>query len=83
MGANQSVTIKGRKLRIIKQLAEGGFGFVFVAKDLQTKQLFALKQIRCSIQEQIRDAEWEIQVLDQYMNDITDIKHVVTGSSEG
>ena len=62
MGAHQSVTINGRKLRITKQLAEGGFGFVYVAKDAQTKELFALKQIRCSIDEQIRNAEWEIQV---------------------
>ncbi|TFJ81000.1 hypothetical protein NSK_007643 [Nannochloropsis salina CCMP1776] len=43
----------GRKVRIVKQLAEGGFGYVFLAQDRRTGEAFALKRMLCQTQEQL------------------------------
>ena len=57
MGNHHSVSVNGRKLRVVKQLAEGGFAFVYVVRDAHAKETFALKRIHCSVEEQIRNAE--------------------------
>ncbi|XP_070000892.1 cyclin-G-associated kinase isoform X1 [Penaeus vannamei] len=41
----QEVEINGIKLRIKKQIAEGGFAFVYVAQDLSNGKTYALKRL--------------------------------------
>ena len=44
-GKLKSVTINGKTLEVVSKVAEGGFGFVYLAKDVNTNQQFALKQL--------------------------------------
>ncbi|CAN0049763.1 unnamed protein product, partial [Phaeothamnion confervicola] len=47
MGNSQSaVTIGSRRIRVKRQLAEGGYGFVYKAEDERTRQEYALKMMR-------------------------------------
>uniref|UniRef100_A0A1I8MMF9 non-specific serine/threonine protein kinase n=1 Tax=Musca domestica TaxID=7370 RepID=A0A1I8MMF9_MUSDO len=41
----QIVEINGRKLRVKRVIAEGGFAFVYVAQDIQTDKEYALKRL--------------------------------------
>ncbi|KDE05248.1 NAK protein kinase [Microbotryum lychnidis-dioicae p1A1 Lamole] len=60
----QDATLKlnGRSFKIIKVLGEGGFSYVYLAQDLTSSRLFALKKIRCplgsdSVQQALKEVE--------------------------
>ncbi|GAB5033384.1 nak mpsk protein kinase [Nannochloropsis oceanica] len=50
----------GRRVRIKKQLAEGGFGYVYLAQDAHTGEVYALKKMLCQVREQLEAAKREI-----------------------
>ena len=52
-------TDTGRSIRVGRQIAEGGFSFVYEAFDVQTKQKYALKRIRCVDSEILRSCRTE------------------------
>ena len=58
--STSSVTINGRTFRVIRQLAEGGFSFVYLVESGGEK--YALKKVLCQLPEQAEQARWEIKV---------------------
>lgn len=61
------LTIGSTKVRIVRELAQGGFGTVYVAEDLEggTHQ-YALKQMLCQTREQLDDAHNELRALRRF-----------------
>ena len=68
--------VGGTKVRIVKELAQGGFGIVFLAQDAAdssdnnnaeggSKQ-YALKQMLCQTKEQIEEAQNELRALQRF-----------------
>lgn len=39
--------ISGKKLREVKPIAQGGYGFVSLVQDVETHKLYALKKMIC------------------------------------
>jgi Protein kinase domain len=68
--ANQSnpvVQIGNTKVQITRELAEGGFGKVFVVQDMvRQDKYYAMKQMICQSKEQIADAQTELQMLKKF-----------------
>ena len=58
--STSNVTINGRTFRVIRQLAEGGFSFVYLVESGGEK--YALKKVLCQLPEQAEQARWEIKV---------------------
>jgi serine/threonine protein kinase len=48
------VKVGGRKFIVARKLAEGGFSFVFIVKDAETKTKYALKRVRIQLPEHER-----------------------------
>lgn len=46
-GLSGTMRLNGRNVQIVKLLGEGGFSFVYLARDRDSGREFALKQIRC------------------------------------
>ncbi|GAA5853877.1 hypothetical protein JCM5353_003719 [Sporobolomyces roseus] len=44
-----TLKLNGRSFKILKLLGEGGFSYVYLAQDQESKRLFALKKIRCPL----------------------------------
>ena len=44
----------GRSVILKRQLAEGGFGYVFLAQDSRSGDSFAIKKMLCQSDEQVR-----------------------------
>ncbi|XP_022706177.1 cyclin-G-associated kinase-like isoform X2 [Varroa jacobsoni] len=61
----QIVSLGIFKLRVLKVIAEGGFGFVFLVQDTNTGKSFALKRMFSVDQESADSIEQEIRVLKQ------------------
>jgi len=55
-----SITIGKRQLKVVRQLAEGGFSFVYLVEGGGEK--FALKKVLSQLPEQAEAAKWEIEV---------------------
>lgn len=56
----RAMTINGRSFRVVRQLAEGGFSFVFLVESAGEK--FALKKVLTQLPEQAEQARWEVKV---------------------
>ena len=44
--------ISGKKLRELHQIAEGGYGYVLLVEDIDSKKKYALKKLICQTDEQ-------------------------------
>jgi len=55
-----SITMGKRQLKVVRQLAEGGFSFVYLVEGGGEK--FALKKVLSQLPEQAEAAKWEIEV---------------------
>ncbi|SCV73357.1 BQ2448_7283 [Microbotryum intermedium] len=65
----QDATLKlnGRSFKIIKLLGEGGFSYVYLAQDLTSSRLFALKKIRCPLgSDSVRQALKEVEAYKRF-----------------
>ncbi|KAL8271433.1 hypothetical protein Esti_004634 [Eimeria stiedai] len=60
---NSEIEIGGRSIRIERQLAEGGYAYVWLARDSKTDELFALKRLPYSDAEGLACATRERDVL--------------------
>ncbi|KAG9397497.1 Protein kinase domain [Carpediemonas membranifera] len=67
--------------KILKQIGEGGFSFVFLVKDVATGQQYALKRMICSNPRNIYVAEKEIDLLKR-LKDCNYVVKMVSYSSE-
>ncbi|KAI9472031.1 MAG: kinase-like domain-containing protein [Benjaminiella poitrasii] len=64
--AQTTLNINGKNFRMTKLLGEGGFSFVYLAED-DNKELFAIKVIRCKMDNQItKNAIKEAIVTDRF-----------------
>ncbi|TDH67427.1 hypothetical protein CCR75_006317 [Bremia lactucae] len=62
LGYSQSVRLKsGRTVIISSEIAQGGFSFVYKARDPENGESFALKKILCQTDEQVHSTKAEIQ----------------------
>ncbi|XP_041358750.1 cyclin-G-associated kinase-like [Gigantopelta aegis] len=59
----QSVELGDQKLRVRKVIAEGGFGFVFVAQDINSGKNYALKRLLANDEEKMKCVMQEIRFL--------------------
>lgn len=41
------INISGKKLRELHQIAEGGYGYVILAEDVDSRKKYALKKLIC------------------------------------
>jgi serine/threonine protein kinase len=82
--STSSVTVNGRSLRVVRQLAEGGFSFVFLV-DAGGGEKFALKKVLTQLPEQAEAARWEIKVHSsiQHPNVMPLIDHCVVPAANG
>lgn len=72
-GGGEEVEVGGRRLRVVKKLGEGGYSFVYLAREVHTPsaaggsappgQLFALKKVLAGAAEQLAEARHEIDVM--------------------
>ncbi|KAF2077105.1 hypothetical protein CYY_001614 [Polysphondylium violaceum] len=75
MGNHQGKTLKigSYHLNFVKQIAEGGFSYVFLVKDSNTSKLFALKRILIRDEDEYREVKHEISI----MKKLTKHKNIV------
>jgi serine/threonine kinase 16 len=59
--SSRTLRINGRRLRVLRQLAEGGYSYVYLCEDLRTKQRYAVKQMLLQSHEQRQAARREIE----------------------
>ena len=60
----QTLSVGQCRVTVVKLLAEGGFGSVFLATDASSSSTsYALKQVLCQSREQIQDAQAELRAL--------------------
>ena len=78
-----NITINKRQLRVVRQLAEGGFSFVYLVEGGGEK--FALKKVLSQLPEQAEAAQWEIKVHSafQHKNCMPLIDHCVVPAANG
>ncbi|GAA5974275.1 hypothetical protein JCM11641_006706 [Rhodosporidiobolus odoratus] len=81
-----TLKLQGRKFTIVKLLGEGGFSFVYLAQDQESKRLFALKKIRCPLgSESVKAALKEVEAYKRFRhpNIIRCLDSVVVQDNEG
>ena len=73
LSANAVLNVGNTKVRIVKQLAEGAFGIVFLVQDAgsasaveSANTTYALKQLICQSKEQVKDAHLELEALKRF-----------------
>jgi len=60
----QTLPVGQTRVTVVRLLAEGGFGSVFLANDVSSSSTsYALKQVLCQSREQIQDAQAELRAL--------------------
>jgi len=60
--------IGSRTLHLVRSLGEGSYAVVYLVKDLSTNEFFALKKILSQDPDQLREAEWEIEILKSFQH---------------
>lgn len=63
-----------KQVHILKQVAEGGFGTVYLAEDSSSGRLYAVKHLLCQSIEQLRDANLEVEALRRF----GDCEHIIS-----
>ncbi|GAA6025597.1 hypothetical protein JCM11491_004771 [Sporobolomyces phaffii] len=62
-----TLKLNGRSFKILKLLGEGGFSYVYLAQDQESKRLFALKKIRCPLgSDSVKTALKEVQAYKRF-----------------
>ncbi|KAJ6228075.1 numb-associated kinase [Anaeramoeba flamelloides] len=56
------ITINKRQIKIVELIAEGGFGFVYKAVDLQSNQIFAVKKLLYSSKTELERITTEVRM---------------------
>ena len=63
MGNGQTIPIGERQLKVLKNIAEGAYGFVDLVEDINTKRLFVIKRIISQDNQTLYLANLEINTL--------------------
>ena len=66
LSAPELLTIQNREIQLQSQIAEGGFGFVYLAKEVRTGQTFALKRMNVQTKEALDVIKKEIDILKMF-----------------
>jgi len=74
-GGSKVVRLNNRRLLIRKTLGEGGFSYVYLVKDMNDKQAYALKKMLCQTDELLETGKREIQILEKFSH--ANILHIV------
>lgn len=64
-----AVIVNGKKYKVMKQIGEGGFAFVYDVMCTTDRQHYALKKMICQTDEQLDEAKKEIETMEK-------VKHV-------
>jgi serine/threonine kinase 16 len=59
---SRRIRVNSRTLRVLRQLAEGGYSFVFLVEDLRTRHRYAVKQVLAQSPEARRAVREEVEV---------------------
>eukprot|EP00607_Mallomonas_marina_P003393 CAMPEP_0182432384 /NCGR_PEP_ID=MMETSP1167-20130531/55953_1 /TAXON_ID=2988 /ORGANISM="Mallomonas Sp, Strain CCMP3275" /LENGTH=404 /DNA_ID=CAMNT_0024619823 /DNA_START=243 /DNA_END=1454 /DNA_ORIENTATION=- len=78
---SSQIQVGHHKVTILKELAEGGFGKVYIVRDVSTKTDYAMKQLLCQCREQVEDATNELKALQRFRNHRYLINLIDHGSS--
>ena len=81
-----TLTLGGYRVKVKQRIAEGGFGYVYLVKDRDTKQPYALKRILCDGDESLEGAQREIRVyveLGKHPNVVSLLAHEVSTLNNG
>lgn len=65
--------IAGKKLREVKQIAEGGYGFVSLVQDVETGRNYAMKKLICQSPEHKQMYYHEVAI----MKELAHCSHIV------
>eukprot|EP00808_Paulinella_micropora_P027943 g7135.t1 len=60
------VDVAGKRLRLLKQLGQGGFAFVYLAEDVMSGKKYAVKKIIAQTHEQLESAEREMKIMQEF-----------------
>ena len=94
-GGGEELDLGGRRLRIIKKLGEGGYSFVYLAREIPPSsvmdvsvpagQLFALKKVLAGGAEQLAEARHEIDAMRRlrHPNLLPLLDHAVCATNQG
>ena len=74
------IKVGRRKVSIMKELAEGGFGKVYLVQDQDTGTDYAMKHMMCQSTEQEQDVQDELAALQRFRGQ-SNIIHLVDSSS--
>ncbi|KAG9394604.1 Protein kinase domain [Carpediemonas membranifera] len=77
---SKKIVLPSGTYRIVKQIGEGGFSYVFLVRDVRTNQQFALKQMICSDPRSVEIAEKEIYLLKR-LQDCSNVVEMISHSS--
>ncbi|GAA5888017.1 hypothetical protein JCM16303_000180 [Sporobolomyces ruberrimus] len=65
-----TLKLNGRSFKILKLLGEGGFSYVYLAQDQESKRLFALKKIRCPLgSDSVKTALKEVEAYKRFRHE--------------
>ena len=74
------IKIGRRKVAISREIAEGGFGKVYIVQDVDTNSDYAMKHLICQSTEQEQDVNDELSALQRFKGH-SNIIHMVDHSS--
>jgi serine/threonine protein kinase len=72
--STRSFNIDGKRLKEIHQIAEGGYGYILLVQDTDSKKHYALKKLICQTEEQKQNFKNEVEV----MKKLSGCRHVVS-----
>jgi serine/threonine protein kinase len=69
----KTYNISGKKMRELYQIAEGGYGYVLLVEDVDSKKKYALKKLICQTDEQKDNFHQEVDM----MKRLSSCKHII------
>ncbi|CAM9227900.1 unnamed protein product, partial [Heterosigma akashiwo] len=67
LGGSKTISLpKGMRVKIEKMIGEGGYSYVYVARDTKTRGKYALKKVLCQVPEQVAMVRREAAVHDAF-----------------
>ena len=62
VGAARVVNVGSKRVQVQKQIAEGGFACIFLARDVNTKETYALKRLLVTDKEEAKVVQYEVDL---------------------
>ena len=80
------IQVGNHKVVVVREIAQGGFGIVFLVRDVHDGTMYAMKQMFCQSREQMDEAHLELRMLQKISGDphiITLVDHASLPASKG